>query len=391
MARPRGYGRSGSLTLAAILVTLFAWTQAARNAHAATFRRIAANTVAFAGDGTRYVAWEIPAPGATGRVLIVVLDTRTGRRFQTDTSCGLQSNEPAAAGRFLLECGNEGQALLDVRTGTVTDLPKPPPHEIGEYGPIWEGVGTHDVIGRAGLHARCHRSKRHESCTALYAIATGSVSLIPESRVPDPNRRGAPPLCPALRRKLFRRSEFETLEGLGSLAPLGSGFSYGEGVLAEVEPEPAVGASFGGNVLIYRCHGSKLVLRNPREGRLRHPFAGNLELDAGLLTWDTGHLASDFEEEEEDGGAEEELRQGTLSAYRLKMHQRRSWRLPVLPLKIIEAPENGTPSRVVRGVFGYSAHTAHDIFWIRAQSLSRYCDKVCAVTAEASAIYEARL
>ena len=197
------------------------------SANASGLRRVVANADAFASDGTRYVAWDVVGP----RPETVVLDTSTGHMRKIGGVCGLEDRAPAAAARFLLDCGHEQQALLDVKTGKTTLLPKPPPHEYGEYGPIWTGVGLHYVIGKAGLHSRCHRPKRHESCTALYDIATGTMSKVPESRVPDPDSPGASPLCRALRSSVFSRSQFETLEGLGPLAPLTAGFGYREGPL----------------------------------------------------------------------------------------------------------------------------------------------------------------
>jgi hypothetical protein len=381
--------RIGRMAIALAVVAPVAALSTVGHAQASTLRRIAVNIDTFASDGVRYVAWEASAPGVTSRVPIVVLDTRTGHSFKVDAPCGLHDGAPASAGRFLLQCGDdEERALLDARTGKVTMLPKPPSHEYGEYGPIWEGVGSRYVIGKAGEHARCHRTKRHESCTALYDIGSGAVSEVPESLVPDPDRPGALPVCRTLRRKVFLRSEFETLEGgLGPLSPLTSGFSYSDGVLSLAE----IGESPGTNILIDRCDGSQTILRVGREGRVRKPFSWNLELRAGVLTWDTGHQANGFEEEEDGEAAPGELRHGTLTAYRLKMHRRRTWRLPLLPLKIVGEPPNGKRSEIIHGVFGYSAHTAYNVFWITPQRVSRSCYKTCDVTNEASAIFAARL
>ncbi|HWX74345.1 MAG TPA: hypothetical protein VNZ05_03510, partial [Solirubrobacteraceae bacterium] len=123
-----------SLALAALVLLL-----AAPSAAASKLRRLVPNVVAFASDDTRYIAWESP-----GQKAVFVLDTRTGHRLAFKVGCALSDKTAAASGRFLLECPKE-QALLDVHTGKVTPLPTPPPREIGEYGPIWEGVGSRYV------------------------------------------------------------------------------------------------------------------------------------------------------------------------------------------------------------------------------------------------------
>jgi len=315
-----------------------------------------------------------------------VLDSRTGRKSQVDTSCYLEDRAPASAGRFLLTCGEAGQALVDVRSALVVPLPKPPPHEYGEYGPIWAGVGSHYVIGKAGQGARCHRTRRHESCTALYDIAKHALREVPETSVPDPDLPDAPPLCRALRRRVFMRSEFEELEGaLGPLSPLASGFSYSDGVLALKK----LGERRGKNILIDRCDGRASILPVPPERHVLETEARSLQLSAGALSWDTAHEAEAHEAEELEG-PNGLLRHGTLTAYSMKTGRRRTWKLPVLPLEVIEAPTSGRPNHVVRGIFGYSAHTAHTIFWIRAESVSAVCGPVCTGNGQVSAVYAAR-
>ncbi len=108
-----------------------------------THRRLAEGTVAFASDGTRFVAWQ-----SRGAAQIMVLDSLTGqqRPITPPVGCRLhneaEDGEPvisAAAGRFLLACNeNTTQGLLDVRTATSILLPRVA---------NWYRVGTRYVMG----------------------------------------------------------------------------------------------------------------------------------------------------------------------------------------------------------------------------------------------------
>jgi hypothetical protein len=318
------------------------------------------NTTAFATDGTRFAAWE-----RRGRTGIVVLDTRTGHPREINDGCGLESE--GRAGRFLVGCSSQQQALLNARTGGLRLLPKPPPHSYGEYGPIWEAVGLRYVMGDAGLHARCHRTQRHEGCTVLLDLATGAMSKFPESQVRDIDRPGAPLVCPALRRKLFLWEKSDFAEE----------FSYAGGLLAEPE---RFGEAPVRHVRIDGCHGDPLLLPTS-------PLPLNLQLAGGLLTWDTGHWASEFENGLVEGPrAGRELRHGTLFSYNLHTGRRRTWALPLLPLHVL-----GREFSSISGVFGYSAHTDYNVFWVATQSIDCGGEKGLCSAGEPSAIYVAPL
>jgi hypothetical protein len=374
-----GKGRS-ALIAAVLAVSLIL---AAANAHASPLRRIATNIGPFASDGARYVAWEAFMAGSLAGGQIEVLDTRTARKHTVSTRCGLEGGAPAAAGLFLVSCGHEEQGLLNVRTGVVRSLPPPPPHLYGEYGPVWTGVGRRYLVGKGGLHARCHRPSRHERCTALYDIATAAVREVPESTVPDPDRPGAPPLCGALRRKIFLRSELEALEGLGPLAPLGSGFSYRDGVVAHPEE---IGEDPVRHMRVERCNRSSVSLPAHQERGRGEAFPWNVELGGGLLTWDTGHTTGSWQDELVEG-RQAGLRDGTLDTYRLAANQLHAWRLPPLRLRVLGRARDEWPI----GVFGYSAHTANTVFWIAAEDLNCEGEKgICGET-ERSDIYRAQL
>jgi hypothetical protein len=142
-------------TLALVLIMLGAVTS---RAQASRLRQLAGSTTSFATDGVRYAAWQVD-PAAP----IVVLDTLNGSRRELKTpGCVLDSGEgsyaTAAAGRFLLNCPDEAsvQALLDVRTGKTTLLPKD-----GESSG-WYRVGTRYVMG----------------VNKIYDIATGATTSL---------------------------------------------------------------------------------------------------------------------------------------------------------------------------------------------------------------------
>ena len=332
------------LVVAAVLLAL----ASPPSAVASKLRLLAPSVTSFASDGTSYVAWQVP-----GEKSISVLDTRNGHRDQVEAPCPLADNAPAAAGRFLLECGEEEEALLDVRTGATTMLPKPPPHPYARFGPNWTGVGSRYVIGEGGTSGRCRKRHSNEGCLVLYNIASRAVTEVAESLVPDPDRPGAPPLCPTLRSRVLKLSKAEILERMGPLTPLQSDFGYTEGVV--VEPEGLIKRAIAEplkRLLVISCDGATRLVPTRSEGRWNPDGdVSDLVLSDGLLTWDTGHSSNEYYEEP---GLS--LRHGTLVSYTLHTRDRQSWALPVLPLTVTE---NGTQNvrRRVSGVFGYSTHT----------------------------------
>jgi hypothetical protein len=377
---PRRVGRPA--VVSALLLAAFLLMDSTGIAAVPALRRIAANTVTFASDGSRYAVWEV-----RGRARIFILDTRSGRTSELQATCSLDSGAPAAAGRFLASCEGSEQELLDARTGAFLSLPKPPRHEYGSYGPIWTGVGLRYVVGSAGSNGQCLKAKRHESCTALYDIATGRVSEVAESQMPDPDLPGAPPLCRALRRKVYLRTKFELLEGSGPLGPLGGGFSFRSGLFAHLEQ---IGEAPVRHIRIERCHGRATVVPVRRERGERdfeaHPF--NVEIGGGYLTWDTGNQSSSFEQEEEYGPhATGGLSRGTLTVYNLRTRQLHSWKLRKLRLE----PKGLDRKPLPVGVFGYSAHTGYMAFWIAARSINCENEKGLCGDTDSSDIYAAKL
>jgi hypothetical protein len=106
----------------------------------------------------------------------------------------------------------------------------------------------------------------------------------------------------------------------------------------------------------------------------------NVDLSGGLLSWDTGHGGTSYQDEEiypDAGGA---LEHGSLSSYALASARRHRFGLPRLRLY------TGS-SRPAIGIFGYSTHTDSAVFWIAARTL--VVDEVAEV--HTAAVYAARL
>jgi len=193
---------------------------------------------------------------------------------------------------------------------------------------------------------------------------------VPEWRVPDVDRVGAPPLCSALRSKVRQLSRAEDEEGFGPLAPLGSEFSYGDGLLAAPEglgTEEGI-PNFVRHLIVTPCHGPAILV--PAHSERRNLVQGwHLELSGAILTWDTGHKSLLSDIEEEFGPGEGNLRHGTLASFNVHTHKRRTWPLPILTLRVT-IDDRKPISRSTVGTFGYSAHTDHEVFWIAARSFS---------------------
>jgi hypothetical protein len=369
------------IAVAALILLL-----AAPSAEASKLRRLVPNVVAFASDGTRYIAWEV-----LRQKPIFVFDTRTNRIRAFMSPCGLKDRAPAAAGRFLLECGlEEEEALLDARTGVTTRLPTAPPHPYADYGPIWEGVGSRYVIGKGGTSGRCPNRGRNEECLALYDIATRKVTEVRESQVPDPNRAGAPPLCRGLRNRV-RKAFNPAFEGLGPLTPLEEAYySYSDGLFAEPEGyvqerEPDLVRNF----VLIPCEGPSTLVPVHSERFNLEPLLSP-DLNGDLLTWSTGHPTSAYEAEEIAGPGHGNLRHGILGSYNLRTHKRQLWMLPLLRLHVTRYLSGRGDANVV-GTFGFSAHTDYAAFWIAAHDASCTESETCPLENEVFAIYEAHL
>jgi hypothetical protein len=339
------FARSGRAWLLAPVFLFATFGGLSPSARASTFRVLAASTQTFVTDGTRYVAWQVTEGSA-----IVVFDTRTGRRraFPRPAGCRLFRPEEnllgptAGAGRILLASCTDGQLVLNARTGAITALPElAGPFETG-----WWAVGKYYVEGLADPHV-CPlvrgepRNPAH--CLALYNIATGALTYRPEALVGDRNRPGAPVICSSLRKKL--------LEGLRQENGT-PGANYDNGLLAKP-------ARREGDVQLDRCQGQTLL-----QG---HGFPSNLDLRGGLLTWDTGHEVFDYEQEDTSHGA--------IAVYHPSTGRRDTYPLPSTITSI--------PIGHIRGVFGYSTHTANSLFWIAERRASNIV--------ESSAVYIARL
>jgi hypothetical protein len=206
---------------------------------------------------------------------------------------------------------------------------------------------------------RCRGPRREERCTALYEIATGTVSYVPESQEPDPDRPGARPICRVLRAKVLRLEEPQDERAFG----------YNEGLLAEALQ---VGEADPTQIRIDRCHGRSTLLHT-------RPFPTDMEFGGGVFTWTALGVPL-----EPVGDAEKLARtHGTIELYRLSNGERRSWTLPRLRIT-----RSGLEHGASLGVDGYSAHTAYDVFWVGAQT--RTCG-IAGCQTESSYVYAAPL
>jgi hypothetical protein len=312
------------------------------------FRQLVGSATRFVSDGSRYAAWQAHADSP-----IVVLDTLTGHRktITAPTGCELMSDqgnegEPsptAADGRFLLDCdaAAQSQEVLDVRTGNSVMLPSfTLPNGVLYYGQ-WQRFGALYAEGTAVPERCSHSPREHEPCIALFDLATGAVSYRPPAQVLNLDRPGAPQICPGLRRGALATKKADT------------NFAYGSGFFVHLTRDRR-------NVQFDRCSGHSTVLPGPsgsmKSGRRTEGEPSHFALGGGLLTWDTGHSAVNFEPNEETAS------RGTLSSYRLSNGKRRTWKLP--RLSINRGQDDESP-----GVYGYSAHTADTVFWIATRML----------------------
>jgi len=331
-------------TLAVVLIMLGAVTS---RAEASSLHRLASGTVAFSSDGTRYAAWQV-----RGDEQIVVFDTLTGQRRQITPPPGCklhdeeEDGEPiisAAAGRFLLTCEEgDAQALLDVQSGVSVFLPKKTNGTSD-----WYRVGTRYVMG----------------VNVLYDIATATSTSLHRPADLDAPGASTNGICPAVRHLVLRYQP----QGLFKT------FAYQGGLFAQ-------GTGKHDDVQLDRCHGRPTILPGPSEP-VKSPLRtggepSNFELGGGLLTWDTGHSAVNFEPNEETAS------RGTLSSYRPSTGRLRTWKLPRLSNN--RGQDDESP-----GVYGYSAHTANTVFWIATRTLIGLGEEGIAVGT--SSVYAASL
>jgi hypothetical protein len=266
---------------------------------------------------------------------IVVFDTHTGVVRTDDRPCALAGQQgngeieaTAAAGRFLIGCTGS-PFLLNAATGALTSLPSSP--AVRE----WRWVGERNVVGFSAA-ARCHQSSRErrrgDYCLATYDLATGVLTYRPLSLIGNPDRPGAPPICPRLRPLVA-----EELRN-----PSNRRFAFADGLVARSAGRP-------NTIALERCSGRRMLI-----GAGGDPV--DIDLRGRRLSWDTGH------EPQVQAEAGVHYRRGMLTIYRLTTKHRRSWALPSLPLHLTTG---GSES----GVFGFSARTSSSVFWIATETL----------------------
>ena len=357
--------------------------QTVPNAEASKLRLLIPSVTSFATNGRQYAAWQ-----ATPASPIVILDTATrNRRALHLPGCVLGNESPDEFGnaegdnrtvagpagfliycfketgtgcytaheKTLIRCGETGphegeseseyktelksqaqvERLLNPRTGNTRLLPEGHPWALVSGGSV-ESFSVEPRYARRG------------GCFARYTLATGRVEVRADAGV---CRRFleqglTSPICRSLgggpETFVKAHNEWE--------------FTFGEHVFARTDHR---------HVLLEYCDGREILLPGPVEpGRTEHfveqgghhasRYLGqdepkNFSLRSGLLTWDTGAYAAGSSECEGD------VRDGTLTSYRLSTGKRTTWKLPDLSYVECEGQ---------KGVFGYSAHTLNAVFWL---------------------------
>lgn len=336
------------LCLVAAIAACVMWISAfVVPASATGWSKLASGTARVASDGTRYLAWQGEDAGP-----VTVFDSRThhSKSIVLPKECVIadewrgtedEHGLHASSGRFLVFCPERLFELLEVATGRLRPVP-------GTIRGQWGVVGSRYVEGfdaRNVCHQTSEERARREPCLALYDLATGVVSDRPQWQVGDLDQRGAPLICPALRREV---------PGPGVRAG-----TYSHGILGQATSP----------VELFRCNRHRTYLKTFGEPR-------SAVLAGGVFTWDDGQRPP------ENFRAPREPRHVVLSSYRVGTHQRRDFPLPRLRLTLA-----GTPG-VLHGVFGYSTHTAYAVFWVATETLSSGMEPF---TPMLSAIYTAPL
>jgi hypothetical protein len=314
------------------------------------FQRLAASTVRFSSDGTRYVAWQVSTAAP-----ITVLNTETSQRREV-AGCRLSEpvglylrGRPAGHGWFIIECAG-AKYLLDARTGAIKRLPDV---GVGLSGPEWGAVGARYVEGEGNpTYCRQDRAEKlnHEPCISLYEIATGAVRYRPQSQPADLDRPGAPLVCPPLRKR-----------AAGAIITGSAEYS------GELLAEP------GAVLRISRCHGHPIVIGDAHAGEPHR----NLDIDGGLVSWDSGHEAPECQEE-----CSAAVRHGSVSAYSLATGRRLTLTPPASRICGFYSPP------CVVGIFGGSAHTRNMLFWIATATVA---GDVFGLHVATSTVYAAKL
>jgi hypothetical protein len=329
--------RSRALPLIAVGLVLGFPTQSSAQSK---LRPLVASTVAFSSDGVRYVAWQTTWEGP-----ITALDTATGRSWNVSPrGCSLwrepsDSGFAAGDGRFMVSC-LDSVDLLDARSGKLTPLPTE-----GE----WFAVGDHYVEGNvSGCRQDASERRRRQPCIGLYDVGTGQLSSRPQSAAPDLDRAGAPPICPAIRRRYDEGRIW-----------------YSNGVLFLAGEKTAE---------ILRCNGTARMIAIS-------PHAVELQVRGGLISWDTGADASELDRPWQGLS-------GQLTAYRINGGRRYTFQLPRLAVPGVRGQVENESEPPKPGVYGYATHTSNTVFWVATRTVS---PGETGVSVETSEIYAAKL
>lgn len=336
-------------TRCVVSLCLLALCVGASAAAAAPLRLTLPRTGVFTTDGDRYALY-----GAAYARRLTVLDTRGGRhrRVTLPRGCFVQVNVnirwPATNGHALVGCNAGAGWLLDLRQGTLRELPGPTAVDRA-----WSVLGSAWLGGY--VLGGCAVPDRLGACWRLRDIRTGALQTVSVTAAPDLDDPALAPIprCPGLRhaarlalggafagQRLYERRRALMLHGPGG--PRDDG------------------------LMLARC-GRPLLVLDRRETHWER-------LDGGIASWSTGEdalLVNDLQ-----------ASPGRLAAYDSHTGTIRRWRLPRVAIP------TGCDGEPRRATVGESLHTRYAVFWVVPQHWvdDRFCDQV-----DREAVYSAPL
>jgi len=322
--------------IAALLGLLTLWPAAAEAASLSGWRVEASSAGWMAADGDRWVAWGVD-PRTITAFDSVDGERRTWRFAQPCRPGGDPAEQATAGGRLLVTCGEGGsdtarQALLDLRTGWLTELPTEMREPFALPGIRWTSVGTRWVGGVVPCF--------NGPCGMWYDLAGRELV----TGILTPARDLDSPKLPTLARCTATRRH--------GVQPRSA---YNGSAMLVVRHAPGSGVWRLDRI---NCHRDVLL------GRERHS-PRSLWLASGLASWTTALPRAQVAR---SAGA----RRATLTIAAGTGRARVTWRLPALPVADCD-------DELAAGAWGTTTHTRTRAFF--AQTIRQQQDGRCVVAA----------